>query len=106
MYALEITREKDNSFAGEISSLTADVPFTAVPNKTKKQDNQPDYLIYARSPRGKAIEIGAIWEKVGKESDKPYLLVNFRINGKAVSANAFDVEGSDDLNVILSDDNT
>ncbi len=105
MYALALTREDNDTFAGEISSLNADVPFTAVKNQRKEKDNQPDFVIYARSPRGKPIEIGAVWDKVGKESGDPYLLVNFKINGKAVSANAFDVEGTNELNVILSDDN-
>lgn len=65
-----VTRQKDGSFTGQLTTLTIRKNIQLVPNK-KSKDHQPDYLVMAGD-----VEVGAAWNKTGQASGKDYVSVS------------------------------
>ena len=62
MYSGELTRmDADDAYAGHVASVDMDVEFVLLPNAHKVSDAHPDYVIEARSPKGRVIRIGSGW---------------------------------------------
>lgn len=59
---------------GNIATLTMDLDFTAEPFSSKKA-NTPTHQLYAKSPKGQDIQIGAIWRNQNRDG-KPYSTLN------------------------------
>jgi uncharacterized protein (DUF736 family) len=59
----------DNGYTGSIKTLTLNVKAKFVATE-KENDKAPDYRIIAS-----AIECGAAWKKIARESDREYLSV-------------------------------
>lgn len=62
---------------GSISTLTFDVDVTVEPNNS---DNPmaPTHRVFARSPRGKLIEVGGVWKKFNQETGAEYFTLSIR----------------------------
>lgn len=61
---------KDGIWTGTIRTMTINVKAQLVPNKTKANDDAPDYRMYAGG-----AELGAAWREASKNGEKPYLSV-------------------------------
>jgi uncharacterized protein (DUF736 family) len=81
---------------GSISTLTFDVDVSIEPNES---DNPlaPSHRIFARSPRGKLIECGAVWKKENKETGSVYFTLSIR--DYSFNANLGIAAGQDDVSV-------
>lgn len=81
---------------GSISTLTFDVDVTLEPNSS---DNEmaPTHRVFARSPRGKMIEVGGVWKKFSKETGDAYFTLSIREFG--FNANLGKAAGQDDEQV-------
>ena len=67
MYQGNLTAmDADDAFAGNLASMDVDFGFTMVPNKHKGKNSHPDYIIEARSPRGRSVRIGSAWFATSK----------------------------------------
>ena len=62
-------KKTDNGFSGTIRTLTVNSKATLVPND-KHSENASDYWLLANS-----VEIGVAWQKIAKESERPYLSI-------------------------------
>ncbi|OYR17622.1 DUF736 family protein [Brucella thiophenivorans] len=62
---------------GRISTLTKDLSIKAVPVTAAKSDKTPTHRIYAKSPAGFDIQVGAIWKNMSKQ-DKEYFTLNIK----------------------------
>ena len=61
---------KDGKYTGTIRTMTINVKAQLVPNKTKVNDDAPDYRLYAGG-----AELGAAWRQDSKDGETPYLAV-------------------------------
>jgi uncharacterized protein (DUF736 family) len=59
-----------DTYVGQIRTLALNVSNVTIRAAEKSKDTAPDYRIYAGN-----VEIGAAWEKTGKESGAEYLSV-------------------------------
>ncbi|AVX06002.1 hypothetical protein MXMO3_03499 (plasmid) [Maritalea myrionectae] len=81
---------------GRLATLTFDENIFAEP-VTSDNEKAPTHQLFANSPRGARVQIGAIWKRKNKE-DKPYFQVsipqlNFRANlGKAAGQDEDEVQ--------------
>lgn len=101
--SITMNRDKaDDAIIGALHTLSLDANFALVENKTKSKDNHPGLKIMAASPSGYPVEIGAVWERVGRESKNEYLSLQININGQLIRANGFEDEDGT-FNVIQSD---
>ena len=83
MYTGTLTKtDADDAFAGDIASLDFDLNFTMVPNAFKSDDKHPDYMIEARSPRGRSLRIGSGWAAKSRAGNDYYSLA-FNLPGQA-----------------------
>ena len=62
--------QKDGKYTGTIRTMTINVKVQLVPNKTKANDDAPDYRLYAGG-----VELGAAWRQDSKDGETPYLAV-------------------------------
>ena len=61
---------KDGKYTGTIRTMTINVKAQLVPNKTKANDDAPDFRLYAGG-----AELGAAWQQENSNGEKPYLAV-------------------------------
>ena len=61
---------KDGKYTGTIRTMTINVKAQLVPNKTKTNEEAPDYRLYAGG-----AELGAAWQQESKDGETPYLAV-------------------------------
>jgi uncharacterized protein (DUF736 family) len=66
-----VKKREDGGFEGTLAMMTLSTKISIVPNETKENDRQPDFRIYA----AKGNEIGGGWNRVGKNSGKPYVSI-------------------------------
>lgn len=66
----EVTKGKDNRYTGWFQTLSMRnrLNLEFVPVGKKESEGHPDFRILCRT-----LEIGGVWQRVGKESKKPYL---------------------------------
>lgn len=84
MYTGTLTKmDADDAFTGDIASLDFDIGFTMVPNAFKAKDSHPDYVIEARSPRGRSLRIGSGWASTSRAGNDYYSLA-FNLPGQSV----------------------
>lgn len=89
--------EKD-SYKGTLKTLTISAGIEIVPNMEKTKDTQPDYRVFT----DERTEIGAGWNKVGKNSGNPYVSLTFAAPelGRRIFANLGTAAGQDDESVL------
>ena len=82
------------SYKGALKTLTISTGIEILPNRDKSKDEQPDYRVFT----DERTEIGAGWNRVGKQSGKPYLSLTFAAPelGRKIFANLGPAAGVDD----------
>ena len=89
MYSGELTRmDADDAYAGHVASVDMDVEFVLLPNGHKVSDVHPDYVIEARSPKGRAIRVGSAWAMRSRAGNDYLSLVLNLPNQAPVRVNA------------------
>jgi len=83
-----------NKLVGNIATLAFDIDFTGVP-LTSDNPAAPKFRLFSKSPRGKRIEVGALWENLNRE-DKPYYSVSINTGHGRFFANLGRYPGQDD----------
>lgn len=73
----EIEMTDDDALVGSVGSMEFDFNFVAIPVEEKASDDHPDYRIECRSPSGKIIRMGSIWNATSQRSGNPYLSLRF-----------------------------
>ncbi len=94
-----VTKREQGGFEGTLSLMAHKTRITIVPNEAKENDRQPDYRIYSRQ----GGEIGGAWNRTGKTSKKPYVLLTFAhpdFGPQKLYANLGRAAGQDDENVL------
>jgi uncharacterized protein (DUF736 family) len=94
-----VTKREDGGFEGTLAMMTLSTKITIVPNEKKENDRQPDFRIYA----AKGAEIGGGWNRVGKNSGKPYVSLTFAhpaFGSGRIFANLARAAGKDDDSVL------
>lgn len=81
---------------GSVSTLTFDLDFTLEP-KNSHNPLAPTHIVMARSPAGKAIEVGGVWKKQNQVTNEDYFTLNIREFG--FNANLGMAAGQDDESV-------
>jgi uncharacterized protein (DUF736 family) len=82
--------------SGSISTLTFDLDFTLEQNNSQNP-LAPTHRVLARSPSGKAIEVGGVWKKQNQVTKEDYFTLNIREYG--FNANLGTAAGQDDESV-------
>lgn len=85
---------EEKTLTGNIASLAFDIEITG---EAYESDNEkaPVFRIYGTTPRGRRIEIGGIWEKTNRESNKYYTL-SVNTGHAKLNANLGRYPGQDD----------
>jgi len=68
-----VTKRENGGYEGRLAMMTLSTAITILPNEAKENDRQPDFRIFA----AKGGEIGGGWNRVGKNSGKPYVSLTF-----------------------------
>ena len=91
---VDMTSEK---IKGNIASLSYDIDFTAIPVNSLNE-KAPKFRLMTKTPRGRDLEIGAIWEKSNKD-DKLYYQVSVNTGHSKVYGNLGRYPGQDDASL-------
>ena len=86
-----------NKLLGNVATLTFDIDFTGEPVASDNPD-APKYRIFAKSPRGRRIEVGAVWQNLNRE-DKPYYSISLNTGLGRFYANLGRYPGQEEDNV-------
>jgi uncharacterized protein (DUF736 family) len=89
----------DTGYVGSIKTLTLNLKAKLIANSESGNDKAPDYRIFAG-----AVECGAAWKKVARDSDRTYLSCKIDDPSlpSAIYASLVKVEGEDDFALIWS----
>lgn len=87
----------DELLTGNVATLSFDIDFIGGAVASDNTD-APKYRLRARSPRGKAIEIGGIWQRLNR-AGKPYLTPTIYTGHGRWYANLGRYAGQDDANL-------
>ncbi len=92
-----VTHNPENdTFTGEIKTISIRCPIRFEPRRNKTNDRQPDYSVYTDN-----VEIGAAWKKVSQE-DKEYVSLTIaapEFGRRKLFANLGKAAGQDDPSV-------
>jgi uncharacterized protein (DUF736 family) len=80
--------------SGNIATLTFDIDVTGQPF-TSGNDKAPKFRLFAKSPRGRQIEIGGIWERLN-QNDERYYSMSINTGHSKFYANLGKFPGQDD----------
>jgi uncharacterized protein (DUF736 family) len=86
-----VTRQDDDSYQGELSTLTVQADLELRPNQVKVKAAQPDYLVFA-----KGMEIGFGWKKISQATGREYVTLRLatpEFGAKPIAANLGAVPG-------------
>ncbi|MCM2294809.1 DUF736 domain-containing protein [Allorhizobium sp. BGMRC 0089] len=83
---VNFVRVTENGLLGNIASMAYDIDFTGVPY-TSTNPKAPEFKLYAKSPRGKQVEIGAVWRKYSENTKRHYLTVTIHTGHGTLNAN-------------------
>jgi uncharacterized protein (DUF736 family) len=86
-----------NKLIGNVATLTFDIDFTGEPVVSDNPD-APKYRIFAKSPRGRRIEVGALWQNTNRD-EKPYYSVSLNTGHGRFYANLGRYPGQEEDNV-------
>lgn len=93
-----VTKQKDGSYKGELTTLTIQTPLEIRPVLRKEDDRHPDFRVYAADN----VEIGTARKKIGKNSDEEYIALSLAVpefGPRRFTANLGRAAGHDDQNV-------
>ena len=83
---------------GNIATLSFDIDVTGEP-VVSDNEKAPKWRLFARSPKGRRVEVGGIWERLNSE-DKPYLALTLNTGHSRWYANLGRYPGQDDETVM------
>ncbi|MAM10351.1 MAG: hypothetical protein CML23_07805 [Rhizobiaceae bacterium] len=88
---------ENGTFNGNFATVLHDFDVFGTPVKNPGP-KAPKYRVFAKSPRGRAVEIGGIWENEKKDGDGTYLSLAIRpdLSGQTIRANLGRFPGQDD----------
>ncbi|MEM7460750.1 MAG: DUF736 domain-containing protein [Pseudomonadota bacterium] len=87
-----------NTFKGSLKTLSIDTGIEIMPNMDKTDERQPDYRVFSEG----RYEVGAGWNKTGKQSGKDYVSLTFaapEFGPRRLYANLGPAAGQDDESV-------
>ena len=67
-----LTVKSDDSFEGNLATLTVSAPIAIIPNNRKTKDSEPDYRIVSRK---NGFEVGAGWNRRNTRDGGEYVSV-------------------------------
>ena len=88
-----LTRKEDESFEGQLMTLTVQTDLRLRPNRAKNKSAQPDYLVYAKD-----MEIGVGWKKINQGTGREYVSLSLatpEFGARAITANLGAIKGED-----------
>jgi uncharacterized protein (DUF736 family) len=68
----EMIRNSDGSMTGYIAEATYDFENVFLDNVASTHERAPAFNLMTRSPRGRPVRIGSLWERVAKETGEVY----------------------------------
>ncbi|MGI2036362.1 DUF736 domain-containing protein [Rhizobium panacihumi] len=83
---------------GNIATLSFDIDVAGEPVNSDNE-KAPKYRLFARSPKGKNVEVGGIWERLNAD-DKPYLALTLNTGHSRWYANLGRYPGQDDDTIL------
>ena len=89
---------EDNTISGNIASISYDLDITGEPF-TSTNAKAPVYRLFAKSPRGRRIEVGGIWQKKN-QSGGDYLSLSVNTGHGRLNANLGRFPGQDDEDLL------
>ena len=92
-----VTRQEDDSFKGQLRTLSIRADIEIAPNRRKTTDGQPDYRVVANG-----VEIGAAWRRTSRDSGASYVSLGLaapEFGPRRLYANLGRAAGQDDDNV-------
>ncbi|MBP8937206.1 DUF736 domain-containing protein [Shinella sumterensis] len=93
-YANFIRFGENNTLTGNIASISYDLDIIGKENRSTNPD-APVYRLYGKSPRGRQVEIGAIWQRKN-QSGGDYYSVSINTGHGRLNANLGRYPGQDD----------
>ena|SRR5690554_4534090 len=90
--------------AGNIASIAFDIDIVGE-SVDSDNENAPRYRLFTQSPRGRQVEIGAIWERLNRDG-KPYLALNITTGHARFHANLgrYPGQADEDLYAVIPND--
>lgn len=85
---------EDNTISGNIASISYDLDISGEPF-TSTNAKAPVYRLFAKSPRGRRIEVGGIWKKKNQNGGG-YLSLSVNTGHGRLNANLGRFPGQDD----------
>ncbi|ANH08752.1 UNVERIFIED_ORG: DUF736 domain-containing protein (plasmid) [Roseateles sp. XES5] len=85
---------EDNTISGNIASISYDLDITGEAF-TSTNAKAPVYRLFAKSPRGRRIEVGGIWQKKN-QTGGDYLSLSVNTGHGRLNANLGRFPGQDD----------
>jgi uncharacterized protein (DUF736 family) len=91
---INFIRIEGNKITGNIATLTFDIDVTG---EAYESDNEkaPVFRLYAKTPRGRSIQIGGIWQRLNSK-DEPYYTLTVDTGHARFYANLGKYPGQDD----------
>jgi uncharacterized protein (DUF736 family) len=86
-----------DKLTGNVATLTFDIDFAGEPVASDNPD-APKFRIFAKSPRGRRIEIGALWQNMNRD-EKPYYSLSLNTGHSRFYANLGRYPGQDEDNL-------
>jgi uncharacterized protein (DUF736 family) len=88
-----------NSFTGNLASLAYDINITGQ-RVSSSNEKAPIYRVFAKSPAGRDIEIGGIWENQRQDGTGTYKSLIVNTGHSKLRANLGRFPGQDDENLM------
>jgi uncharacterized protein (DUF736 family) len=89
-----IRLNEDGTLSGNIASIAYDIDITGEPFTSTNKD-APVFRIFARSPRGRRVELGGIWKKKNQNGGD-YHSMSINTGHGRLNANLGRYPGQDD----------
>jgi len=93
-YSNFIRFNEDGTLSGNIASIAYDIDVAGEPYTSTNKD-APVYRIFAKSPRGRRVELGGIWKKKNQNGGD-YLSLSVSTGHGRLNANLGRFPGQDD----------
>ena len=84
-----------NKLTGTIATMSFDLDFTGEGVDNNGKEGTPAFRLFAKSPRGRRIDVGGIWQRVNKEGN-PYYTLTLNTGHTKWYANLGQYPGQDD----------
>ncbi|MBA8862717.1 uncharacterized protein (DUF736 family) [Ochrobactrum anthropi] len=78
-------REENGTLTGNIASFAFDIDVTGEPYESSNA-KAPVYRLFAKTPRGRRVEIGGVWEKTNQNGGS-YLTLSISTGHAKLNAN-------------------